>query len=176
MIDSPPEELEAVQAADTLGSVDDTQGRFIKISESGISVPDFVKRLDENDILVAIDGKVYLDGIKNLSTTFIPPGGLEGQEAKWLLTFCRGGVIFDILLERPLSSVFLVTTQEETESVKKILSEHKFDDFQNYENFEVYKSKDRTCDIVSFKKDPLALIFPILWLSKNRLYTHLALF
>ena len=174
MIDSPPEELEAVQAADTLGSVDDTQGRFIKISESGISVPDFVKRLDENDILVAIDGRVYLDGIKNLPTTFIPPGGLEDQEAKWLLTFCRGGVLFDILLERPLSSVFLVTSEEETESVKRIFSQHKFDDFQNYENFEVYKSKDRTCDIVSFKRDPLALIFPVLWLSKNRLYTPLS--
>ena len=93
MIDSPPEELEAVQASGTLGDGDDTEGCFIKISESGISVPDFVKRLDENDILVAIDGKLYLDGIKNLSTTFIPPGGLEDQEAKWLLTFCRGGVI-----------------------------------------------------------------------------------
>ena len=174
MIDSPPEELEAVQASSTLGDVDDSDGCFIKISESGISVPDFVKRLDENDILVAIDGKLYLDGIKNLPSTFIPQGGLEDQEAKWLVTFCRGGVIFDILLERPLSSVFLVTTQEETESVKRIFSEHKFDDFQNYENFEVYKSKNRTCDIVSFKKDPLALILPILWLSKNRLYTPLS--
>ena len=47
MIDSPPEELEAVQAAGSLGDGDDTEGCFIKISESGISVPDFVKRLDE---------------------------------------------------------------------------------------------------------------------------------
>ena len=68
----------------------------------------------------------------------------------------------------------MVTTQEETEDVKRIFSEHKFDDFQNYENFEVYKSKNRICDIVSFKKDPLALILPILWLSKNRLYTPLS--
>ena len=174
MIDSPPEELKAVQAADALGDGDNIQGRFLKISESGISVPDFVKRLDENDILVAIDGRVYLDGKNNLKSTFIPAGGLEDQEAKWLLTFCRGGVIFDILLERPLSSVFVVSTQEETENVKLIFSEHKFDDFQNYENFEIYKSKDRMCDIVSFKKDPLALIFPILWMSKNRLYTPLS--
>ena len=173
MIDGPPEELEAVEAAKE-GTGDNVKGRFLKISESGISVPDFVKRLDENDILVAIDGNPYLDGKNNLKSTFIPSGGLEDQEAKWLLTFCRGGVMFDILLDRPLSSVFLVTTEEETETVKKIFSQHKFDEFQNYENYEIYKSKDRQCDIVNFSKDTLALIFPILWLLKNRLYAPLS--
>ena len=34
MIDSPPEELKAVQAADALGDGDNIQGRFLKISES----------------------------------------------------------------------------------------------------------------------------------------------
>ena len=172
MSETPPEELEAVEAAAELEATD-IKGRFIKISESGISVPDFVKRLDENDILVAIDGNLYLDGIKNLPTTFIPAGGLGDEEPKWLLTFCRGGVVFDILFDRPLSSVFLNSTQEETDTIKQIFAEHKFDEFQNYENYEIYKSKTRVCDIVSFKKDPLALIFPILWLSKNRLYPPL---
>ena len=173
MIDSPPEELEAVQAASEV-EADDIKGRLLKISESGISVPDFVKRLDENDVLVAIDGNLYLDGLNQLQTTFIPAGGLVDEEAKWLLTFCRGGVIFDILLDRPLSSILVTSTQEETDAVKKIFTEHKFDEFQNYENYEIYKSKNRVCDIVSFKRDPLALIFPILWLSKNRLYPPLS--
>ena len=173
MSETPPEELEAVEAAAELEATD-IKGRFIKISESGISVPDFVKRLDENDILVAIDGNLYLDGIKNLPTTFIPAGGLGDEEPKWLLTFCRGGVIFDILFDRPLGSVFVTTTQEETDTIKKIFLEHKFDEFQNYENYEIYKSKTRVCDIISFKRDPLALIFPILWLSKNRLYPPLS--
>ena len=173
MSEVPPEELEAVQAAAKL-EASDIKGRFIKISESGISVPDFVKRLDENDVLVAIDGNLYLDGIENLPTTFIPTGGLGDEEPKWLLTFCRGGVIFDILFDRPLSSVFLTSTQAETDTIKQVFAEHKFDEFQNYENYEIYKSKTRVCDIVSFKKDPLALIFPILWLSKNRLYPPLS--
>ena len=172
MSEIPPEELEAVQAA-AESEATETKGRFIKISESGISVPDFVKRLDENDVLIAIDGNLYLDGIDNLPTAFIPVGGLGDEEAKWLLTFCRGGVIFDILFDRPLSSVFLNSTQEETDTIKQIFAAHKFDEFQNYENYEIYKSKTRVCDIVSFKKDPLALIFPILWLSKNRLYPPL---
>ena len=79
MIDSPPEELKAVQAADALEDGDDIKGRFLKISEGGISVPDFVKRLDENDILVAIDGHVYLDGKKNLKSTFIPAGNTSSS-------------------------------------------------------------------------------------------------
>ena len=47
------------------------------------------------------------------------------------------------------------------------------DEFQNYENYEIYKSKYRVCDIISFKKDPLALIFPVIWMSKNQLYPPL---
>ncbi len=173
MNDTPPEELEAVRLA---AELDDSElkGRFLKISESGISVPDFVKRLDENDVLVAIDGNLYLDGAKELATTFIPPGGLGDQEPKWLLTFCRSGVMFDLLFDRPLSSVFEASSQEETVAIKKLFASHKFDEFENYENYEIYKSKTRVCDIVSFRKDSLALIFPVLWLLKHRLYAPLS--
>ena len=173
MIDNPIEELEAVEASNKKEAGENIEGVFLKISDSGISVPDFVKRLDENDILVAIDGNLYLNGQKKLQDAFIPAEGSEDEEAKWLLTFCREGVLFDILLDRPLSSNFDNTSNEETDSVKKIFAEHKFDEFQNYENYEIYKSKYRVCDILSFKKDPLALIFPIIWMSKNQLYPPL---
>ena len=76
MIDSPTEELEAVEASEA-ESGDNVKGRFLKIAESGISVPDFVKRLDENDILVAIDGNLYLEGKNNLQETFVPGGGVQ---------------------------------------------------------------------------------------------------
>ena len=173
MNDAPPEELEAVRLA---AELDDSElkGRFLKISESGISVPDFVKRLDEKDVLVAIDGNLYLDGAKELANTFIPPGGLGDQEPKWLLTFCRSGVMFDLLFDRPLSSVFEALSQEETVAIKKLFASHKFDEFENYENYEIYKSRTRVCDILSFRKDSLALIFPVLWLMKHRLYTPLS--
>ena len=173
MIDSPTEELEAVEASQA-ESGDNVKGRYLKIAESGISVPDFVKRLDENDILVAIDGNLYLEGKNNLQETFVPGGGVQDADTKWLLTFARDGVIFDLLVERPLSSIFEIVSQEQTDLIKKIFIEHKFDEFQNYENYEVYKSRNRVCDIISFRKDPLALIFPIIWMSKNQLYPPLA--
>ena len=79
--------------ADNAGAVEeasaneaDLQGFLLKIAIGGITVQDYVKRLNEDDILVAIDGKPYLDGPQRLLNTF-----LEGQEqeAKWILTFYR---------------------------------------------------------------------------------------
>ena len=143
MIDNPIEELEAVEASNKKEAGENLEGVFLKISDSGISVPDFVKRLDENDILVAIDGTLYLDGQKKLQDAFIQEEGSDVEDTQWLLTFCREGVLFDILLARPLSSNFDNASNEETDSVKKIFAEHKFDEFQNYENYEIYKSKYR---------------------------------
>ena len=71
----------------------DLKGFLLKIAVGGITVQDFVKRLEEDDILVAIDGQPYLDGPQRLRETFLKG---EDQEAKWLLTFYRGGVLFDI--------------------------------------------------------------------------------
>ena len=51
-IEEAPEEVEEA----------DKQGFLLKIAVNGITVEDFVKRLNEDDILVAIDGKPYLDG------------------------------------------------------------------------------------------------------------------
>ena len=39
----------------------DLQGFLLKISVGGITVQDYVKRLQEDDILIAIDGKTYME-------------------------------------------------------------------------------------------------------------------
>ena len=45
MIDSPPEELKAVQAADALEDGDDIKGRFLKISEGASAYRTLLKGL-----------------------------------------------------------------------------------------------------------------------------------
>ena len=40
-------------------------GLLLKIATNGIAVLDYVKRLKESDILVAVDGEVYTEGPKN---------------------------------------------------------------------------------------------------------------
>lgn len=149
----------------------DIQGFLLKIAVGGITVQDYVKRLNEDDILVAIDGKPYLDGPQRLQNTF-----LQGQdlETKWLLTFYRDGVLFDILIDHPIKSAFGYSTTNETEFVLAAFSHHVFGEFQSYENFEVYRDRTGKCDILSFRSDPLAWIVPPLWLLKYRLYPPFA--
>ena len=71
----------------------DQNGMLLKIAVNGITVQDYVKRLQESDILVAVDGKIYRDGPAKLREIF---ESKAGTEAKWLLSFWRDGQIFDI--------------------------------------------------------------------------------
>ena len=68
-------------------------GLLLKIATNGIAVLDYVKRLKESDIFVAVDGEVFTDGPKKLRERF----DIEaGDEPKWLLTFLAGMVNFSI--------------------------------------------------------------------------------
>ena len=149
----------------------DLQGFLLKIAVGGITVQDYVKRLNEDDILVAIDGKPYLDGPQRLRNTFLQE---RDQESKWLLTFYRKGVLFEILIDHPIKSAFGYSTEKETEFVLEAFKKHTFGDFQSYENFEIYRDSTGKCDVLSFKPDPLAWIIPPMWLLKYRLYPPLA--
>ena len=148
----------------------DKQGFLLKIATGGITVQDYVKRLEENDILIAIDGKPYLDGPQRLRSTFLQE---HNEESKWLLTFYRDGVVFDILIDHPIKSAFGYATENETEFVLEAFKKHTFGDFQSYENYEIYRDRRGLCDILSFSPDPLAWMIPPLWLLKYRLFPPL---
>ena len=149
----------------------DLQGFLLKIAVGGITVQDYVKRLEENDILIAIDGKPYLDGPQRLRNTFLQDHDVE---SKWLLTFYRDGVVFDILIDQPIKSAFGYATENETDFVLEAFKKHTFGEYQLYENYEVYRDKKGLCDILSFSPDPLAWMIPPLWLLKHRLFPPLA--
>src|SRR6056300_1923009 len=74
-------------------------GLLLKIATNGLSIPDYVKKLKEADILVAIDGKLYEDGPAKLREMFLSK---QGEEAKWLITLWRDGQVFDILITMPI--------------------------------------------------------------------------
>ena len=149
----------------------DQNGRLLKIATDGISVLDYVKRMKESDILVAVDGEIYLDGPQNLINKFNME---EGDEAKWLLTFWRDGEVFDILLTSPIQSKFGLATEEETTWALDKFKTHIFGDFESYQNFEIFRDKNSVCDILSMEKDPLASFLPLLWCLKFRLFPPFA--
>ena len=167
------EAVEGVEAVENeLPQVEDfdQNGLLLKIATNGLSIPDYVKKLKEADILVAIDGKLYEDGPANLREMFLSK---QGEEAKWLLTLWRDGQVFDILITMPIESKFGLATDEETSWAKEEFQKHVYGDFKSYQNFEIYRDSHNICDILSLEKDPMAGFFPALWLLKYRLFPPL---
>jgi len=148
----------------------DQNGMLLKIAVNGITVQDYVKRLQESDILVAVDGKIYRDGPAKLREIF---ESKAGEEAKWLLSFWRDGQIFDILITAPIQSQFGLATEQETQWALEQFEEHVYTDFDSYQNYEVYRDARGVCDILSMEKDPMAFLFPVFWCMKYRLYPPL---
>ena len=148
----------------------DQNGLLLKIAVNGITVQDYVKKLQESDILVAVDGKIYRDGPAKLREIF---ESRRGAEAKWLLSFYRDGQIFDILVQTPIQSPFGLSTQQETDWALEKFAEHVYAEFDTYQNYEVYKDQHGVCDILSMEKDPMTYLFPAIWCLKYRLYPPL---
>ena len=127
----------------------DQNGMLLKIATDGISVQDYVKRLKESDILVAVDGEIYRDGPAKLNEKFSVEAG---DAPKWLLTFWRDGQLFDLLLTAPIQSQFGLATEQETEWALEQFSSHVFGEFGSYQNYEIYRDSHGVCDILSFEK------------------------
>ena len=149
----------------------DQNGLLLKIATDGIAIQDYVKRLKESDILVAVDGELYLDGPAKLNDKFLMEAG---DEAKWLLTFWRDGQLFDILLRAPIQSQFGLATEQESEWALEQFSTHVYGEFSEYQNYEIYRDVLGVCDVLSLEKDPVAFILPSLWCLKYRLFPPLA--
>jgi hypothetical protein len=149
----------------------DQNGLLLKIATDGIAIQDYVKRLKESDILVAVDGELYLDGPAKLNDKFVMEAG---DEAKWLLTFWRDGQLFDILLRAPIQSQFGLATEQESEWALEQFSTHVYGEFSEYQNYEIYRDVRGICDVLSLEKDPVAFILPSLWCLKYRLFPPLA--
>ena len=166
-------ELEEAMGGSPAGEVEDFEqnGLLLKIATDGIAIQDYVKRLKESDILVAVDGELFLEGPAELENRF----RMEvGDEPKWLLTFYRDGQLFDILLRAPIQSQFGLATEQETKWALEQFKTHLYGEFSEYQNFEVYRNGSHICDILSVEKDPVAFILPSLWCLKYRLYPPLA--
>ena len=160
-------------SGDQISAVEDfdQNGMLLKVAVNGITVQDYVKRLQESDILVAVDGKIYRDGPARLLELFTSK---VGEEAKWLLSFYRDGQIFDLLITSPIQSTFGLATAQETEWALEQFDEHVLAEFDSYQNFEVYRDGYGVCDILSMEKDPMAFLFPVMWCMKYRLYPPIA--
>lgn len=142
---------------------------FLKISSVRIGEAARKRKIRAADILLAIDGYIFNQDTKELEKKFA-----DKESGPWLLTFKRGEVIFDVFFDEPLKSDFDITSAEETDEVMKSFKMHRYQAWQDYKTFEVYRDIKKKAEIIEISRDPIAGYLPPLWMIQNRLYYPLA--
>ena len=143
--------------------------QFLKLQKSGMGRLAVAHRMREGDILVAIDGDLFLGDGETLKSAFEDFDPTEPDIA-WLITFWRDGVFFNVCFDQPLSAKFDFATPEEAVQVAEGFQSLKFGPIENYQNFEVFKDLHRNAAMHETRSDILAGIAPVLWMLNHRLY------
>jgi hypothetical protein len=138
---------------------------FLKISSVRIGEAARKRKIRADDILLAIDGYMFNQDTKELEKKFA-----DKESRPWLLTFKRGEVIFDVFFDEPLKANFDITSAEETDDAIKSLKMHRYQDWEEYKTFEVYRDVKKKAEIIEISTDPIAGYLPPLWMLQNRLY------
>ena len=138
---------------------------FLKISSFRIGEAARKRKIRAGDILLAIDGYIFVQDTKELKKKFE-----DKNQAPWLLTFKRGELVFDVFFDEPLKSEFDITTVEETEEATAALRKHNYAEWEDYKTYEVYRDIYKKAEIVEVSTDPLAGYLPPIWMLQNKLY------
>lgn len=143
--------------------------QFLKLRKGGMGRLAVAHRMREGDILVAIDGDLFLGDGETLKSAFEDFDPTEPDIA-WLITFWRDGLFFSVCFEQPLKAKFDFATPEEAVQVVDGFQSLKFGPIENYQNFEVFKDLHRNAAMHETRSDSLAGIAPVLWMLNHRLY------
>ncbi|MEZ7812679.1 MAG: hypothetical protein QMB16_03180 [Paracoccaceae bacterium] len=135
-------------------------------------------RLQQGDVLVAINGNIFQGDSTFLSKYFLEAIDAaeedELPDPTWLLTFYRDGVFINLLFSMPLTAKFdfceVETAVKITEGFKKL----SFAPLKAYENYEVFRDMDHVCTLYSTTLDPIATYVPAIWMLQNKLFYPLA--
>ena len=146
----------------------DVTNLFLRLKEHGRFSRTRAMRLREEDIVVALDGKLFHDTIENLTDSLS-----NDEEEFFVLTIYRAGVLFDISTRGPLGGTFDYCSTAEAEKIEKCLEEHKFHKKEDYKIFEVLKDVFKSCDIYDTSYNSLAVYMPPLWLIQQRMWEPL---
>lgn len=143
--------------------------QFLKLQKDGMGRLAVAHRMREGDVLVAIDGELFLGDTETLQAAFEDYDPATPDVA-WLLTFWRDGVFFNICFDMPLKARFDFATPEEALRVREGFQSLKFGPIEDYQNFEVFKDLHRNAALHETRPDPLATFVPLFWMLGHRLY------
>ena len=86
--------------------------QFLKVQKQGIGRAAVAQRIQENDILVAIDGELFLGDKETLKAVFEDYDPTMADDVPWLITFWRDGVFFNVCFQTPLRQISILYHQK----------------------------------------------------------------
>tara|TARA_B110000967_G_C18709802_1_gene472107 strand:- start:23 stop:814 length:792 start_codon:yes stop_codon:yes gene_type:complete len=144
--------------------------QFLKVQKQGIGRAAVAHRIKGDDIIVAIDGELFLGDSETLKNAFEDYDPTMPDDVAWLVTFWRDGVFFNQCFNTPFQAKFDFVTPEEALVVSEGFANLEFEPIEHYENYEIFRNSKKHAALHSMKSNPLATYLPLLWMLNNRLY------
>lgn len=141
---------------------------LLRISELGRISTALKYRLKVNDLIVALDGKLFHGNADDLKEALSVP---EGEHV--LMTVCRDKIFYDVLIDAPLGGSLEFADAPLARDACQAFEDHTIYAINDYVNYEVLRDIRRNCVIYDTRKSPMAGMFPVLWLLENRMWEPL---
>ena len=93
--------------------------KFLKVKKKGIGRAAVAQRIKENDILVAIDGELFLGDKETLKAVFEDYDPTMLDDVAWLVTFWRDWFFFNVCFKTPFQADFDFVSPEEAIEVSE---------------------------------------------------------
>ena len=151
---------------------------FLRVLKANMGFQAKSFRVQGGDILVAINGEIFQSDSAFLTNYFIEAINQADEndlpDPKWLLTFYRNGVFFNLLFPSPLIAKFDFCELEDALKIQEGFSKLHFSPIEAYESYEVFRDMEHRCSLHSTAPDPIATYVPALWMLQNNLGYPLA--
>ena len=147
----------------------ETEKDFLQIKAIRTSSNAFVMKLEEGDIIIALDGLIVNKSYDDLTKE------LNEIEDKKILTLYRDGVFFNTFVYGSLGVICESVNSNTIPDLKKIDPNDYFNQDDFYFQFEVYKKPQKTAILLNTFPTILASLAPPLWMLQNRLWTFLCI-
>lgn len=168
-----PRQAAAAPAQDTsangtpeTGEAADTNSTYILIKELRSISRARSLRLQEDDLVVAIDGVPFHKDIETFLDIMFECDPDNGR----LLTIWRNGTLFNVIARGPLGCALEHAKPDVSEKATQDFEGFTVDPIETYTTFEVLRDIFRNCIVLDTRLSPMAMIFPPLWLMQNRLW------
>ena len=143
----------------------ETTREFLQIKSIRTSSNAFVMKLQEGDLILALDGLIINKGYDDLSKE------LKEIKDKKILTLYRDGVFFNTFVYSSLGVICENVNSNTIPDLENLDPNNYFNQDDFYFQFEVFKKPQKIAILLNTFPTILASLAPPLWMLQNRLWT-----